>query len=84
MGWAYSLCNVCRIMCLILSGLAALRCRFKHTSSLSMTSAALFMSVIFGWGLGCNDSLRLEPCSSCCDFWASDFKPIGVVVLYID
>ena len=56
---ANSLCNVCRTMGLNLSGPAAL-CWFKHTSSLSMPSADMLMSGIFGWGLDWNGRLAPE------------------------
>ena len=55
---ANSLCNVCRTMGLNLSGTAAL-CGFKHTSSLSMPSADMLISGIFGWKVGWNG--RLAP-----------------------
>ena len=64
----YSLCNVCRTMGLNLSGPAAL-CGFKHTSNLSIPSAAMLVSDIFGWRLGWNGRLALKSCKSCSDFW---------------
>ena len=57
---AISLSNVCRTMCLNLSGPAAL-CGFIHTSSLSMPPADMLISGIFGWKLGWNG--RLAPAS---------------------
>ena len=80
---ANSLCNVWRTMGLNLSGPAAL-CGLKPLSSLSMPSAAMLMSGIFGWGLGWNGRLAPESCKSCSDFWARDFKLMGVLGLNTD
>ena len=66
-----------------LSGPAAL-CGLKPLSSLSMTSAAMLMSGIFGWGLGWNARLAPESCKSCNDFWARDFKLMGILGLNTD
>ena len=67
-------------MGLNLSGPAAL-CGLKPLSSLSMPSAAMLMSGIFGWGLGWNGRLAPESCKSCNDFLARDFKLMGVLGL---
>ena len=77
---AYSLCKVCRTMSLNLSGPAAL-CGFKPTSSLSVPSAAMLISGILGLGLGLIGGFAPESCKSCSDFWARDFKFIGVLGL---
>ena len=74
---ANSLCNVCRTMGLNLLGPAAL-CGFKHTSSLSMSSAAMLMTGIFEWGLSWNGRFAPDSCKSCNDFWAMDFKLMWV------
>ena len=70
-------------MGLNLSGPAAL-CGLKPLSSLSMHSAAMLMSGIFGWGLGWNGRLAPESCKSCNDFWARDFQLMGVLGLNTD
>ena len=70
-------------MGLNLSGPAAL-CGLKPSSSLSMPSAAMLMSGIFEWGLGWNGRLAPESCKSCNDFWARDFKLMGVLGLNTD
>ena len=59
------------------SGPAAL-CGFKPRSSLSMPSAVMPISGILGWGLGWNGGLAPESCKTCCDFWARDYKLMGV------
>ena len=60
-----------------LSGHAAL-CGLKPLSSLSMPSAVMLMSGIFGWGLGWNARLATESCKSCNDFWARDLNLWGL------
>ena len=70
-------------MGLNLSGHAAL-CELKPLSSLSMPSAAMLMSGIFGWGLGWNARFVPESCKSCNDFWARDFKLMGILGLNTD
>ena len=80
---ANSLCNVCRIMGLNLSGPAAL-CGFKHTSSLSMPSAAMLMSGILDLDWAGMVGWTPESCNSCSDFWARDFKLMGVLGLNTD
>ena len=77
------LCKVCRSMGLNLSGSAAL-CWFKPTSSLSMPSAVMLISGILGWRLGWNGGLAPESCKSCSDFWARDFKLMGILGLNTD
>ena len=42
------------------------------------------MSGIFGWELGWNGRLAPESCKSCNDFWARDFKLMGVFGLKTD
>ena len=51
---------------------------------MSMPAAAMLMSGIFGWGLGWNARLAPESCKSCNDFWARDFKLMGVLGLNTD
>ena len=70
-------------MGLNLSDPAAL-CGFKPTSSLSLPSAAMLISGILEWGLGWNCGLVPESCKSCSDFWASEFKLMGVLGLNTD
>ena len=70
-------------MSLNLSGPAAL-CGFKPTSSLSMPSADMLISGTLGLGLGWNGGLAPESCKSCSDFWARDFKFMGVLGLNTD
>ena len=77
---ANSLSKVCSTKGSNLSGPEAL-CGFKHTSSLSMTSATMLISGILGWGLGWNGGLASESCKSCSDFWARDYKLMGVLWL---
>ena len=71
-----SLCNICRTLGLNLSGSAL--CGFKPTLSVSVLSAVMLMSVMFGWELGWNCRLTPELCKSCNDFWARGFKLIRV------
>ena len=52
-------------------------CGFKPTSSLSLSSEAMLISGILGWGLDWNGSLTPGSCKSCDDFWAWDFKLVG-------
>ena len=80
---ANSLCNVCRTTGLNLSGPVAL-CGFKPTNSLSIPLSAMLMSGILGWGLGLNSMLTPESCKSYSDFWARDFKLVGVLGLNTD
>ena len=78
-----SLCNICRTRGLNLSGSAAL-CGIKPTLSVSVLSAVILMSVMFGWELDWNGRLTPESCKSCNDFWARDFKLIRVWGLNTD
>ena len=69
---ANSLCNVCRIMCLNVSGPVAL-CRFKLNCFKSYAYVRHF-----GWGLGWNGRLTPESWRSCNDFSAKKFKLMGL------
>ena len=80
---ANSLCSVCKTTGLNLSGPVAL-CGFKPTNSLAIPLAAMLMSGILGRGLGWNGMLTPESCKSCSDFWARDFKLVGILCLNTD
>ena len=78
---ANSLCKFCRTMVLNLTGALW---GFKPTSSLSMPSADMLISGIFGVGTGLEWWVTPESCKSCNDFLARDFKLMGFFGLNTD